>query len=232
MTLWNADPERFRFARDTSFGRRHMQLWSNSPVLLWIVSTECGFFLKNFPLWNNKVGYEDNITETLHNLYWTQDTVDHGFTIGMSDMISILIHCSLYFSGHRSSFFIWHSFFVFFLVPLYQVCFFRQFLGSVTKVDYMTLRHGFITVSYQAYILEVLNYAVFTLTRHSRYRSYNVMVFSFRHIWPLEAKQDLTSKSTSADHLMRILKLWWGSGLFLQAFEAVNYPGWLFILEY
>ena len=112
------------------------------------------------------------------------------------------------------------------------MCFFRQFLGSVTKVDYMTLRHGFITVSYQAYILEVLNYAVFTLTRHSRYRSYNVMVFSFRHIWPLEAKQDLTSKSTSADHLMRILKLWWGSGLFLQAFEAVNYPGWLFILEY
>ncbi|XP_011031756.1 PREDICTED: MLO-like protein 6 [Populus euphratica] len=58
---YHNDPERFRFARDTSFGRRHMQLWSKSPVLLWIV------------------------------------------------------------------------------------CFFRQFLGSVTKVDYMTLRHGFIT---------------------------------------------------------------------------------------
>lgn len=28
-----------------------------------------------------------------------------------------------------------------------QVCFFRQFFGSVTKVDYMTLRHGFIVVS-------------------------------------------------------------------------------------
>ena len=155
MTLWNADPERFRFARDTSFGRRHMQLWSKSPVLLWIVSTECGFFLRNLPLWNNKVGCEDNITETLHSLYWTQDTVDHGFTIGMSDVISNLIHCSLYFSGHRSSFFIWNSFFL--LLPLYQVCFFRQFLGSVNKVDYMTLRHGFITVSYQAYILEVFN---------------------------------------------------------------------------
>ncbi|KAG6765239.1 hypothetical protein POTOM_029265 [Populus tomentosa] len=58
---YHNDPERFRFARDTSFGRRHMQLWSKSPVLLWIV------------------------------------------------------------------------------------CFFRQFLGSVNKVDYMTLRHGFIT---------------------------------------------------------------------------------------
>uniref|UniRef100_A0A2P2NHU2 Uncharacterized protein MANES_10G044600 n=1 Tax=Rhizophora mucronata TaxID=61149 RepID=A0A2P2NHU2_RHIMU len=57
---YHNDPERFRFARDTSFGRRHLQLWSRSPILLWIV------------------------------------------------------------------------------------CFFRQFLGSVTKVDYLTLRHGFI----------------------------------------------------------------------------------------
>lgn len=29
----------------------------------------------------------------------------------------------------------------------YQVCFFRQFFGSVTKVDYLTLRHGFIMVT-------------------------------------------------------------------------------------
>ncbi|KAJ4829260.1 MLO-like protein 6 [Turnera subulata] len=57
---YHNDPERFRFARDTSFGRRHLKLWSNSPVSLWIV------------------------------------------------------------------------------------CFFRQFFGSVTKVDYFTLRHGFI----------------------------------------------------------------------------------------
>ncbi|XP_007009792.2 PREDICTED: MLO-like protein 6 isoform X1 [Theobroma cacao] len=55
------DPERFRFARDTSFGRRHMNFWSRSTLSLWIV------------------------------------------------------------------------------------CFFRQFFGSVTKVDYLTLRHGFIT---------------------------------------------------------------------------------------
>nr|ALI93622.1 MLO11 [Vitis pseudoreticulata] len=54
------DPERFRFARDTSFGRRHLHSWSTSPVLLWIV------------------------------------------------------------------------------------CFFRQFVRSVPKVDYLTLRHGFI----------------------------------------------------------------------------------------
>ncbi|KAF8021901.1 hypothetical protein BT93_G2133 [Corymbia citriodora subsp. variegata] len=54
------DPERFRFARDTSFGRRHLSFWSRSPISLWIV------------------------------------------------------------------------------------CFFRQFFGSVTRVDYMVLRHGFI----------------------------------------------------------------------------------------
>lgn len=55
------DPVRFRFARETSFGRRHLNFWARSPILLWIV------------------------------------------------------------------------------------CFFRQFLRSVPKVDYLTLRHGFIT---------------------------------------------------------------------------------------
>ncbi|XP_042475830.1 MLO-like protein 6 [Macadamia integrifolia] len=54
------DPDRFRFARDTSFGRRHLNFWSEKPILLWIF------------------------------------------------------------------------------------CFFRQFFRSVTKVDYLTLRHGFI----------------------------------------------------------------------------------------
>lgn len=55
------DPERFRFTRETSFGRRHLSFWTKNPVLLWII------------------------------------------------------------------------------------CFFRQFVRSVPKVDYLTLRHGFIT---------------------------------------------------------------------------------------
>lgn len=37
MYMLYADPERFRFARDTSFGRRHLSFWSSSPILLWIV---------------------------------------------------------------------------------------------------------------------------------------------------------------------------------------------------
>ncbi|KAL1222886.1 MLO-like protein 2 [Cardamine amara subsp. amara] len=57
---YSNDPERFRFARDTSFGRRHLNFWSKTSITLWIV------------------------------------------------------------------------------------CFFRQFFGSVTKVDYLALRHGFI----------------------------------------------------------------------------------------
>ncbi|PKI74606.1 hypothetical protein CRG98_004933 [Punica granatum] len=57
---YHNDPQRFRFARDTSFGRRHLNYWSRSTITLWIVS------------------------------------------------------------------------------------FFRQFFASVTKVDYFTLRHGFI----------------------------------------------------------------------------------------
>ncbi|XP_058219242.1 MLO-like protein 6 isoform X2 [Rhododendron vialii] len=55
------DPERFRFARETSFGRRHLSFWTKTPGLIWFI------------------------------------------------------------------------------------CFFRQFVRSVPKVDYLTLRHGFIT---------------------------------------------------------------------------------------
>ncbi|MED6184321.1 hypothetical protein PIB30_046341 [Stylosanthes scabra] len=54
------DPERFRLTRQTSFGRRHLSVWTTNPLLIWIV------------------------------------------------------------------------------------CFFRQFVCSVPKVDYMTLRHGFV----------------------------------------------------------------------------------------
>ncbi|KAH7841531.1 hypothetical protein Vadar_031142 [Vaccinium darrowii] len=39
------DSARLRYARDTSFGRRHLDFWSHSPVLLWIVC----FFRQFFP---------------------------------------------------------------------------------------------------------------------------------------------------------------------------------------
>ncbi|XP_057445787.1 MLO-like protein 6 [Lotus japonicus] len=46
------DPERFRFARDTTFGRRHLSTWARSPVSLWIVS-----FLRQFYGSVTKVDY-------------------------------------------------------------------------------------------------------------------------------------------------------------------------------
>ncbi|KAI3799397.1 hypothetical protein L1987_34695 [Smallanthus sonchifolius] len=46
------DLKRFRFARDTSFGRRHMSFWSKSPILLWIVC-----FLRQFYRSVPKVDY-------------------------------------------------------------------------------------------------------------------------------------------------------------------------------
>ncbi|KAG5118610.1 hypothetical protein JHK82_033030 [Glycine max] len=44
----NNDPERFRFARETSFGRRHLSFWTKNPVLIWIV---CFFrqFVRSVP---------------------------------------------------------------------------------------------------------------------------------------------------------------------------------------
>ena len=38
MCYCTTDPERFRFARETSFGRRHLSFWTKTPVLIWIVS--------------------------------------------------------------------------------------------------------------------------------------------------------------------------------------------------
>lgn len=34
----NADPRRFKLPRQTSFGERHLKVWSNHHVILWIVS--------------------------------------------------------------------------------------------------------------------------------------------------------------------------------------------------
>ncbi|XP_061372097.1 MLO-like protein 6 [Gastrolobium bilobum] len=46
------DPERFRFARDTTFGRRHLNMWSNSSISLWIIS-----FFRQFYGSVNKADY-------------------------------------------------------------------------------------------------------------------------------------------------------------------------------
>ncbi|CAL9160326.1 unnamed protein product [Musa hybrid cultivar] len=46
------DPDRFRFARETSFGRRHLSFWSKSPALIWIAC-----FFRQFVISLPKVDY-------------------------------------------------------------------------------------------------------------------------------------------------------------------------------
>ncbi|KAK8293659.1 hypothetical protein V6Z12_D06G204100 [Gossypium hirsutum] len=49
---YNNDPERFRFVRDTSFGRRHLNFWSTSTLSVWIVC-----FFRQFSCSVRKVDY-------------------------------------------------------------------------------------------------------------------------------------------------------------------------------
>ncbi|XP_071700198.1 MLO-like protein 6 [Rutidosis leptorrhynchoides] len=46
------DPERFRLARDTSFGKRHLSVWSHSTILVWMVG-----FMRQFLISVPKVDY-------------------------------------------------------------------------------------------------------------------------------------------------------------------------------
>ncbi|KAL4591986.1 hypothetical protein LXL04_004963 [Taraxacum kok-saghyz] len=46
------DPERFRLARDTTFGQRHLSIWSRSPILVWMVG-----FIRQFGMSVPKVDY-------------------------------------------------------------------------------------------------------------------------------------------------------------------------------
>ncbi|GKE73619.1 MLO-like protein 6, partial [Tanacetum coccineum] len=39
------DPERFRLARDTTFGQRHLRFWSRSIILVWMVGFMRQFFM-------------------------------------------------------------------------------------------------------------------------------------------------------------------------------------------
>ncbi|KAL7596452.1 hypothetical protein Lser_V15G28471 [Lactuca serriola] len=46
------DPERFRLARDTTFGQRHLSMWSRSPIFIWVVG-----FIRQFGMSVPKVDY-------------------------------------------------------------------------------------------------------------------------------------------------------------------------------
>lgn len=89
------DPERFRLAKDTTFGQRHLNTWSQSSISLRIVRIR--LLERNYKC------------------------------------LSLALLAKL--------------FLIAFLISSNQVSFFRQFSGSVKKVDYFALRHGFIMAS-------------------------------------------------------------------------------------
>lgn len=48
LRFGNVDPRRFRLTHQTSFGKRHLNHWSNNSVLFWLVSSIIGVMKHNF----------------------------------------------------------------------------------------------------------------------------------------------------------------------------------------
>ncbi|KAF8405577.1 hypothetical protein HHK36_010484 [Tetracentron sinense] len=70
---------------------------------------------------------------------WERETSSHGYDFSNDPSRFRLTHETSFVRSHTS---FWTRIPLFF----YVVCFFRQFFRSVRKADYLTMRHGFITV--------------------------------------------------------------------------------------
>ncbi|XP_051120813.1 MLO-like protein 6 [Andrographis paniculata] len=116
------DPERFRFARETSFGRRHLSFWSNTPVLLWIVS-----FVRQFVRSVPKVDYLTlrhgfimaHLSPNTHNKFDFQKYInrsleeDFKVVVGISPPIWLFAVLFLLFNTHG-----WYSYYWLPFIPL------------------------------------------------------------------------------------------------------------------
>ncbi|XP_065624278.1 MLO-like protein 6 isoform X3 [Quercus suber] len=101
---YNHDPQRFRFARDTSFGRRHLNFWSKSTISLWIIILLVGTKLLVI------------ITQMGLRIHETADVVrgepvvkpgDDLFWFGRPKFILFLIHLVLFQNAFQLAFFAW-----------------------------------------------------------------------------------------------------------------------------
>ncbi|CAI9770830.1 unnamed protein product [Fraxinus pennsylvanica] len=116
---YSHDPERFRFARETSFGRRHMSFWSETPVLLWIVSffrqffrsvpkvdyltLRHGFIMAHLaPQSHNKFDFQKYIKRSLEE--------DFNVVVGISPPIWFLAVVFLLFNTHGWYSYLWLPF--------------------------------------------------------------------------------------------------------------------------
>lgn len=95
------------------------------------------------------------------------------------------------------------------LVENLQKCFFRQFFRSVAKVDYLTLRHGFISVSKISFI--TFNFTAFGFHFPFGLSNKYLLFIFFNRLIYLQTLP-LTSKSTLKDHCMMTSKSSLASG--------------------
>ncbi|XP_042374751.1 MLO-like protein 6 [Zingiber officinale] len=113
------DPDRFRFARDTSFGRRHLNFWSKSPFLIWILcfarqfgrsvpkvdylTLRHGFIVAHLaPHSSSKFNFQKYIKRSLEE--------DFKVVVGISPTIWFIAVVFLLFSTHGWQSYLWQPF--------------------------------------------------------------------------------------------------------------------------
>ncbi|KAJ6767867.1 MLO-LIKE PROTEIN [Salix koriyanagi] len=120
---YHNDPERFRFARETSFGRRHLHLWSRSPVFLWI-NPNLTLYMQSSYMVHCSVAPVDRYTwielsslVTVHSFSCTQTHLDIYFYLNIL-MLPAYVYAHAYSLSSPSSsqnafqiaFFIWSTY--------------------------------------------------------------------------------------------------------------------------
>ncbi|XP_040993284.1 MLO-like protein 6 isoform X2 [Juglans microcarpa x Juglans regia] len=88
------DPERFRFARDTSFGRRHLSFWTKTPALMWIAHLA--------PQSHKKFDFQKYINRSLEE--------DFKVVVGISPLIWFSAVIFLLFNTHGWKSYLWLPF--------------------------------------------------------------------------------------------------------------------------
>ncbi|XP_031486766.1 MLO-like protein 12 [Nymphaea colorata] len=111
------DPQRFRFLRETTFGRRHMSSWSRATALLWI---KC--FFRQFYSSVEKVDYltlrhafisTHLPTNSYFNFHeYIKRSLDNDFKaiVGISPILWLLLVLFLLLNVHGLSLYFWLSF--------------------------------------------------------------------------------------------------------------------------
>ncbi|KAL0844576.1 hypothetical protein Bca101_017822 [Brassica carinata] len=114
------DPERFRFARDTSFGRRHLNIWSKYSFTLWTAHMPAGSEARfDFQKYIQRSLEEDFKAVVGLRIQDKGDVVkgapvvepgDDLFWFGRPRFILFLIHLVLFTNAFQLAFFVWSTY--------------------------------------------------------------------------------------------------------------------------